>query len=343
LLTGAKLKTTTGFSPTEGQSELGAAKSCQICHNEAGNRIHKAREMMLGLRDEFRYLECQDCGCLQLLNPPKDTARYYPPDYGDFRTNQSLGPVIFQNVRRHLRERRNKGVLKGQSWLDRLLTSRYDYLQLKAFARIAAGSKARILDVGCGTGILLNDLKKMGYDNLLGVDRFVPQPMDTENGVRVLKGGLEDLIGTAWDVIMFHHSFEHMPDPAGVLQFAAGLLVPGGHCLIRIPVIGWAWQHYRVNWAQVDAPRHLFLHTEKSLHMLSDAAGLDMQCVGYDSNEFQFWVSELFMRDMTLVSVGMRPPRSLFSKATLREFRSRAVKLNLERRGDSAVFILVKS
>ena len=298
---------------------------------------------MLGLRDEFRYLECQACGCLQLVNPPQDAARYYPPDYGDFRTNESPGSVIFQHVRRYLRERRNEGVLKSRGWLDRFLTRRYDYLQLKAFARIAAGPEARVLDVGCGSGILLNDLRKMGYGNLLGVDRFIPQPIDTENGVRVLKGGLEDLIGTAWDVIMFHHSFEHMADPGAVLRLAAGLLVTGGCCLIRIPVIGWAWQYYGVDWVQLDAPRHLFLHTEKSLRLLSDAAGLDVQYVSYDSNEFQFWVSELFMRGLSLASVGMRPPRTLFSKSTLREFRSRAIKLNLERCGDSAVFGLVKA
>jgi SAM-dependent methyltransferase len=182
----------------------------------------------------------------------------------------------------------------------------------------------------------------MGYENLLGIDRFIPRSIDTENGVKVLKGGLQDLVGTAWDVIMFHHSFEHMSDPAGVLQLAASLLVPGGHCLIRIPVVGWAFQHYGVNWVQLDAPRHLFLHTEKSLRMLTEAVGLHTQYVGYDSNEFQFWASELFARDVTLESAGMRPPRSVFSKSTLRNFRSRAVELNAERRGDSAVFDLVK-
>jgi SAM-dependent methyltransferase len=299
--------------------------------------------MMLGIRDVFQYLECKACGCIQLVDPPHDMERYYPPNYIAFgsRERRTLPPL--QRVRHYFRKRRNAGFLKSQKWVDRFLTSRYDYPQLKGFARIGANQEARILDVGCGSGALLADLKELGYRNLLGIDRFAPQSTCGRGDVKVLKGSLQDIIGTMWDVIMFHHSFEHMPDPVGLLQLTMGLLAPGGHCLIRIPVVGWAWQHYGVNWAQLDAPRHLFLHTEKSLRLLADAVGLRVKEVTYDSNEIQFWVSELYAREGTLASVGWVPPRNIFSKSKLLEFRSRAAQLNLERLGDSAVFQLTKS
>jgi hypothetical protein len=35
--------------------------ACAICGNRRDNHIHVAREMMLGLREEFRYLECGNC------------------------------------------------------------------------------------------------------------------------------------------------------------------------------------------------------------------------------------------------------------------------------------------
>ena len=315
---------------------------CEICQNKKGNKIHSVREMMLGFRDKFRYLECEACGCLQLLNPPRDMARYYPSDYTAFCGNERSQIVLLQRIRHYLRKRRNQSFLKRQDWFGRLLARRYDHLQLKAFVRIGARQEARILDVGCGSGTFLMDLKELGYENLLGVDRFIPQSIACSCGVRVMKGALEDLVGTSWDVIMFHHSFEHMPDPARVLQRVVDLLAPGGRCLIRIPVVGWAWKHYGVNWVQLDAPRHLFLHTETSLRMLAGAVGLDVQNVSYDSNEYQFWVSELYMRDVTLASVRMRAPRNVFSKSTLRDFRSRAARLNSERRGDAAVFELIK-
>jgi SAM-dependent methyltransferase len=315
---------------------------CQICQNDAGNKIHSVHEMMLGLRDVFQYLECQACGCLQLMDPPEDMVRYYPPDYTAFGGNPSPKSSAFQAIRRHVRKRRNQGFFKRQGWLDRFLTNQYDNLQLRALARIDVNRKARILDVGCGSGLLLRDLRDLGYENLLGVDRFTPRSMNAENGVRVMKGKLQDLIGTTWDVIMFHHSFEHMPEPVETLRLTTGLLTPDGHCLIRIPVLGWAWEHYGVRWAQLDAPRHLFLHTDKSFRLLAGKAGFEVHQVSYDSSELQFWVSELYSRDIDLASVDMNRPQRIFSKVEMQRFRADARKLNAEGRGDSAVFHLRK-
>src|SRR5713226_2510545 len=102
--------------------------------------------MMLGFRDVFQYLECEACGCLQLLNPPRDMAQYYPSDYTAFCAHERPTAVVPQRIRRYLRKRRNQCFLKRQNWFDQLLARRYDYLQLKAFSRIGASQKARILD-----------------------------------------------------------------------------------------------------------------------------------------------------------------------------------------------------
>jgi SAM-dependent methyltransferase len=299
--------------------------------------------MMLGRRDVFQYMECDGCGCLQLLNPPTDMTQYYPPDYTAFRSNGRSQPLLFGRLRRYLRKRRNQGFLGRRGWLNGLLADRYDYLSLKAFARLGADRKARILDVGCGTGTLLLDLRDLDYENLLGVDRFIPAPIKEANGVRVIKGGLEDLVGTHWDVIMFHHSFEHMADPLRVLQQTAALLAAGGRCLIRIPILGWAWKHYGVDWAQLDAPRHFFLHSERSFRLIAQTAGLNVVRLTYDSNEFQFWASELYLRGIPFLTfLEKGAPEAVFSKSRLRGFRRRAVELNSQGRGDSAVFDLIK-
>ncbi len=320
--------------------------ACQICANVSENKIFSVREMMLGLLDVFQYLECKQCGCLQLLNPPADMGRYYPPDYTAFReVEESQSAALTRlrdHVRRRLRKRRNLGIHQPRNPFGRLLANRYKYFQLEAFASLKVNPQARILDVGCGSGTVLVDLRELGYQNLFGVDRFIPQSMDYKNGVKVRKGGLEDLSGEQWDVIMFHHSFEHMPEPNAVLAMAASMLSPGGRCLIRIPVLGWAWTHYGVNWAQLDAPRHLYLHTIKSFQRLTDAAGLEIQRVEYDSSELQFWVSELYTRDIPLAALPRLSPAGMFSKSQLRDFRLRAAKLNEESQGDSAVFTLLK-
>ncbi len=321
--------------------QMGTALACKICENRSGNKIYVVREMMFGLRESFQYMECSACACLQLLEPPADTARYYSSEYTAFRPNGRPKSVILGRVYRYLRKRRNEGFVPAAGWLNRFLAKRYDYLPLKAFCRLGADPKARILDVGCGSGTLLLDLKELGYDNLLGVDRYIPAP-NNSGGVRVIKGVMEDLVGSSWDVIMFHHSFEHMPDPLEVLRQTTALLVPGGRALIRIPVVGWAWEHYGVNWAQIDAPRHFFLHSEKSFGLIAHAAGLNIVRVVYDSNEFQFWLSELFSRNVPLTSLENLAPETMFSKSALRRFRLRAAELNSKARGDSAVFELIK-
>ena len=53
-------------------------RSCRICGNQADNSCHFPREMLFGWREEFEYLECARCGCLQIARIPADLAKYYP-------------------------------------------------------------------------------------------------------------------------------------------------------------------------------------------------------------------------------------------------------------------------
>jgi len=98
-----------------------------------------------------------------------------------------------------------------------------------------------------------------------------------------------------------------------------------------------------MNWVQLDAPRHLFLHTTKSFRLLASSAGLDVVDIGYDSNDFQFWASELYSRDIPLASMDGSKPQTIFSKSELQKFKENARELNAKRLGDSAIFILRKS
>jgi SAM-dependent methyltransferase len=293
--------------------------------------------MMLGLRDVFQYLECDACGCLQLLNPPEEMGHYYPAEYSAYHAVRSPRIFLQRKIRHYLRQRRNRGVFEGKFWLDRFLAGWHKYPLLETFAHMRPDRSARILDVGCGSGVLLADLKQLGYKNLLGIDRFVPQSIEYGDGVKVVKGTLEDLVGTTWDVIMFHHSLEHMPNPAKVLRLATDLLAPGGQCLVRIPLVAWAWEYYGINWVQIDAPRHLFLHTERSFRLLANAAGLRVHEVRYDSVAFQFWASELYTQNVALKDVK---PSAIFSRSKLRSWGSQADALNAESRGDQAAFYL---
>ena len=101
-------------------------------------------------------------------------------------------------------------------------------------AKISFGS--RILDVGCGTGKFLGHLNRIGFKNLYGLDPFLREDITYPEGVKVWRKSICDIHMT-FDLIMFHHSFEHMSDPLEMLRAVNRNLSGHGLCVIRIPVV----------------------------------------------------------------------------------------------------------
>ena len=137
-----------------------------------------------------------------------------------------------------------------------------------------------------------------------------------------------------------------MHDPSGVLSRLHRVVKPDGVALIRIPVVSsQAWRTYGVDWVQLDAPRHLFLHSEKSMRILAERTGFSISDVIHDSSAFQFWGSEQYRRDIPLMSESSYdrdPKRSIFSKEEIARFDAQAAELNAQGDGDSACFYLRK-
>jgi SAM-dependent methyltransferase len=153
----------------------------------------------------------------------------------------------------------------------------------------------------------------------------------------IRKSWLHEMSGE-FDLVMLHHTLEHMPHQQEALTQVAGLLRSGGMCLVRIPVLpNEAWNRYRENWVQLDAPRHLYIHTPDSLCRVAVRAGLTLECTEFDSTELQFTGSELYARDRPLSQLN-----GAFSDRELRTYRAEAARLNAAGRGDQAAFYFRK-
>ena len=294
--------------------------------------------MMLGLRDVFTYARCAGCGSIYLPAPPADAARYYPAHYYAFDGSPS-GPV--RTALRRLRARAIFGDAGAAGRLVLALATRRP--DVEAVARLAPSRDARILDVGCGRGELLLRLRDAGYRQLRGADPYVAADVTYPGGVRVERRHPGELTGR-FDLVMMHHAFEHAADPRATLAALAGLLAPDGVILLRVPLAdSQACRTYGADWVQLDAPRHLFVPTRAAIHALSRGAGLVVERTVDDSGAFQFWGSEQYRRDIPLtdarsVLAGRR--RSIFRRAELAEFASRAAALNAAGEGDQACFYL---
>ena len=50
---------------------------CDICDNLGMNKEYKIREMVIGLREEFLYTECSNCGGIQISVIPENLEKFY--------------------------------------------------------------------------------------------------------------------------------------------------------------------------------------------------------------------------------------------------------------------------
>jgi 2-polyprenyl-6-hydroxyphenyl methylase/3-demethylubiquinone-9 3-methyltransferase len=96
----------------------------------------------------------------------------------------------------------------------------------------------RVLDVGCGGGILSESMAAMGAE-VTGIDLGekalkVAQLHSLESGIKVDYRllSVETLAAekpSSYDVVTCMEMLEHVPDPAAVIAACAALVKPGGH------------------------------------------------------------------------------------------------------------------
>ena len=105
----------------------------------------------------------------------------------------------------------------------------------------AALDGRRVLDVGCGGGILTEALARRGA-SVLGLDAgeaviHIARQHAQESGLEInyIVGSLEEFTTentNGFDVITCMELLEHVPDPQAMLRCCARLLRPGGHLFL---------------------------------------------------------------------------------------------------------------
>ena len=315
---------------------------CKVCFADGTHKEFLVVERLLGLGHEFRYMQCGACRCLQIIQAPQNLHIYYPGGYYSLHMKKWSFPF----AQRLLTSRNMAAMSIGGGILGRLLnTIKKSSVLPQAFVTYMSGrefsTKTRILDVGCGDGTFLKHLSGIGFKSLLGIDPILERSSEPTDGLRLSQQELSETDGE-WDVIVFNHSFEHMEQPETVLKNVQRLLAPDGVCMIRIPVVPcYAWSRYRSNWVQLDAPRHLFIHSEQSMAVLAHRTHLKIEEVIYDSGAYQILGSE---RYQSAANGNAKKTRGLLKAFAGTHGRCRAAKIarRLNRRGlgDQAAFFL---
>lgn len=155
---------------------------------------------------------------------------------------------------------------------ERLLQAKKILENLKKYL-----SFGKILDVGAGSGILVEEAIKAGY-NAIGLEPSSwLQKKATERGLPVLTGVLPNVgVGNSYDAVMLIDVIEHVDDPIGLLLEIKKIIKTDGLLILTTPdlnsffanVLRWRWWHFRI--------AHISYFNLKTLKLLFSKTGFEI-------------------------------------------------------------------
>ncbi len=147
-------------------------------------------------------------------------------------------------------------------------------------------SRKRILDVGCGTGLLGRELKKKG-NYVFGIDSSEQELAIAKtrlDGTKQLDITSDELnLPGSFDVLIFADILEHLPNPFFVLKRFLPLLSPGGMVIVSVPNVACYSMRLGLLFGQFNYTdfglldkTHLRFFTKKTSRQLIQNAGLNI-------------------------------------------------------------------
>ena len=133
----------------------------------------------------------------------------------------------------------------------------------------------RVLDVGCGRGLFLGELRARGC-SVRGTElsRSTAAQADPEVPIDVGELRADHYPDASFDLISIWHVLEHLREPDRALRICRRALAPDGHLLLAMPNFGSAQSRAGgPHWFHLDLPRHLFHFTPQTLERLLGETG----------------------------------------------------------------------
>jgi SAM-dependent methyltransferase len=249
--------------------------------------------MLPTVLEEIYLLTCQECGTAATFPPPNPEEleqQYSEVYYG--RENVKFIATI-ERVIYALTQRRAR-------WIG---------------GKISAHSK--ILEIGCGRGILLKALSQLGHE-CHGIERsrLAAARAQRTPGIEVYAKPLEQckLPENYFDLVIFWHVLEHLENPAETLHQVSKLLRPGGMLIIEVPNLSSLQSRvFGKHWLHLDLERHLFHFSAGGLSKLLETCGFHQASLRtFSLEQCPFGVLQSFLNWLGL-------PRGAFYKILKRE------------------------
>jgi len=156
---------------------------------------------------------------------------------------------------------------------------------------------SRALDVGCGNGDFLNQLRQFCHCRVDGVDFSENAVLCAKKqyGLEIFKGDIftGPFEQNSFDLITFRSCIEHIPNPAQALQKAFTLCKPSGRLFIKTPNYdSFPARFFKDKWYHLDCPRHLYLFAPSTITRLLEKCGFEVLRIGYETSS-KGWLGSL--------------------------------------------------
>jgi 2-polyprenyl-3-methyl-5-hydroxy-6-metoxy-1,4-benzoquinol methylase len=132
------------------------------------------------------------------------------------------------------------------------------------------GQPGRLLDVGCGDGLLMIQAHASGW-RVSGVEiraRLAQRLRDQGMGQQIHHCSLEDasFADASFDVVTLINVLEHVRDPRGMLAECKRIVRPGGLVAVHVPNVGGLQARLRGGrWKHYEPLEHLFYFDRRTL------------------------------------------------------------------------------
>jgi 2-polyprenyl-3-methyl-5-hydroxy-6-metoxy-1,4-benzoquinol methylase len=160
-------------------------------------------------------------------------------------------------------------------WVPWLYPGRPSELDLSVMW-LDASRKGALLDIGAGSGWLVEHLNSLGWD-AQGLD-FDPVAVRNARarGLNFHQGSVFDrsFPEATFDAVTLCHSIEHVSDPVAVVRECLRIVRPGGRLVMATPnTDSLGYRIFGEYWLHLDSPRHLHLYNRTSMTSLIAKAG----------------------------------------------------------------------
>lgn len=231
---------------------------CPLCNQETTIALYTVTKDYQNAHDQTSYkaYKCSECNIIFQYPFPneEDFDNLYPDDYYAHSEDDNI-PFLTKVLDSILQ--------KKITILSPIKKSIYPYLEIIKQAN-------KILDIGCGKGLFLDVLKKNGKETYGLEPDLNAVEILKKKGHHATQGNISasPYESNYFDLITMFQVFEHIEDPSTLINEVYRILKPGGYFIIETPNIESDLASNKNLWRSLEFPRHLILHSPKSISNL---------------------------------------------------------------------------